>query len=789
MASGPTSLSVRLHITESPVSTPVAWASAMSYERVEFVSILHEWLRLDVFRRDDIFIKESFRYFCSVGLPPTQEHVLCLTGKAARTREPLYLKLVRQLRHTMITDLDVDIRFGTHVGDLLPLGLRVTPLLETAHFRAARYWRRAFWAMRAGIVRKIAETRALAQQRINASSGPASSSAAKRQTALYRPSTTKKAGEAPGKKAVTSSKPLVPMSTYHAECSASSVELDRLALNAPTLVVVWASWDIPSLSWLEEFVFPVGGARDGEDAWVTLLKRYLFVSDKTTWSSVMEQRSTGRAPKQRSVSPPPPREDPRGGKVSPLSDSADGDGAAAASPSLCKRGNLVLVSVDSDVDAANSAIGDLQRRARFWSSADVSMSAVWAGPSGMQSDLAVNLDVHTLPLVAACDPPDRPGAPPSVKVLDQGELAREKRRRSTISRRRSTSTAEPGDASLSRIGLPMWHDVNVQERGRLLDIVANAVQSNDAPLVLESVVNIDYPAMNDGDHEQPVVYEKESDLLTYGAKSSLVTLRGSCCRTVLSGPETLDALHTISTRVRNSEVHVELFAPSAPLSFVFDALTPEHRVKGAYWNVTCMHCRSSVRTEKEPHYRCLHCAAKQNSMCVACYENRLHPAHHVCVKIRHDTTKVCLEPLWGSSNVGVLPTMHGKVLTSASGVHHDSICNGCKGLIQGARWKCCCCHEFELCSMCEGTWWSTIDGAGSYAAATAAAAKASTKPKFHGADSSHHVSSRELESVPPSSLLSHPDSHYMLHIRAPLIGEASGFLHPSCDRLEFAPTL
>jgi hypothetical protein len=799
------SLSERLHITVLPVSTPVPWTSAMSYERVEFVSVLHEWLRLSVFRRDDVIIRESHRYYCSVGLPPTEERVLCLFGKAARTREPLYLKLVRHVRHSMITDLDVDVRFGTQVGDRLPLGIRVAPLIETPHFRAARYWRRAYWAMRCGIVRKIAETRSMAQQRINASSGPASSSAAKRHVALYRAAPG--GGRADTTDSPRSSRPHVPMSTYHAECASSSVDLDRLCVNAPTLVIVWASWDAPSVAWLEAYVFPPGGGdkvQPGQsgDAWVSLLKRYTFVPEKTTWANVMAHRGRGM---KRSVSPP--QDSMQRDGTSPLSDV---EAAEAASPSLCKRGNIVLVSVDSDLDAANAAMGDFERRARFWRSGDISMSTVWAGPQGLQSDLAVDLDVHALPLVIACGAPESPGVAPLVKELDQGEIARDRRR--STSRRRSSirghaGAHQPIEEFSSRVGLPMWHDVNPTERERILGVVADVIQRNDAPLVLESVVNIGYPAVEEGsDDVDTLRYETETDLLTHGVTSSYVSLRGSCCKRIFLGGDAgaLDAIQTIATRVRNGHVEVDVFSPSAPLQFVFDTLTPEHRVKGAYWCVTCMHCQRNIRTEREAHCRCLHCSAKQCTICVACYDNRLHPAHHVCVKVRHTTADVCSEPIWGSSNVGVLPTMHGKVLANASNIHHDSVCNGCKTLIQGARWKCCCCHEFELCSRCEAAWWDATDGSGGYKAMASSKNKSDggggmvgcvTQPQQGGR---HRITAAVAPPATKKSQLScdavsscvfeHPMSHYMLHVRAPLIGNASSFLHPACERLEFPST-
>ncbi|CUG88300.1 Hypothetical protein, putative [Bodo saltans] len=900
-------LSERLMITPSPVTTPVAWTNAMSYERVEFVSILQEWLRLKVFQRDDITISESHRFFCSVGLPPTKEHVLCLSGKAARTREPLYLKLVRHIRHTMVSDLEVDVRFGTQIGDRLPFGLRVTPLLETPHMRAARYWRRAFWAMRAGIVRKIAETRAMAQQRINASSGPASSSAAKRQTALYRPAGPKPpsgggscagtGGEKSFRFVPASSRPLIPMSTYHTECAASSINLDRLTLNTPTLIIVWASWDAPSVTWLEEYVFPLGGggslvtadggprvgppvdpwvmlvkrylfvpekttwasvmasrgfffliivwaswdapsvmeyvfplggggslvSADGGprvgppvDPWVTLVKRYLFVPEKTTWASVMASR--GRHPKRTTSPQTEPATTAQRETISPLGSEED-----ALVPSLCKRGNIVLVNVDSDLDAANAAMQDFQRRSRFWTSSEVSMSSVWVGSQGMQSELAVNLDVHNLPMIAACDPPERPGAAPIVKELDNGELAREAVRRKSSIRRRVSPPSEPTAAAHGgtvnttpslKLGLPMWHDVPRAERDRLLNIVAATVTSHDAPLILESVVNIAYPAENE-DRDQTLVYEMESDLLAYGVKSSKITLRGSCCRTVIfdAGPtsaataeptgNTRDAIYAIAKRVRNSEVVVEMFSPSVPLVFTFDELTPEHRVKGAYWSVTCTHCRKSIRTEKEAHYRCLHCVPSRQIICIECYENRLHASHHVCVKLRHDTSTICQDPpLWGSSNVGVLPSMHGKVLTSASTVHHDAICNGCKSLIDGGRWKCCCCHEFELCSKCEAVWWASMDGSGAAATSqhggSARAGATAEKSKVKGwvnamlstgnATPAHTTPSAKplLSSSPAAScVLEHSAAHYMLHIRAPLVGDAGSFLHPACDMLEF----
>lgn len=802
-------------LSSTTTAQPIVWAKALPYERVEFVAKIHQLLDLKLLRRDALELAEVETFYASAGLAPQSNHVLCLRGRASVPHEAIFLKLVRRIRQTLLSDFDVDLQFGTYAGDAVPPGILVQPLTETGQYRAMRYWHRAFWAMRCGIVKKIADTRALTQHRVKATTGGAASSAAQRHRALYTgaqlsdTSTANSSVMAKPKAALKVPKEFAPMSVYHFECSTPCLALDRLMMNAPTLIVVWATWDSTSVDLLQNVFFrgPPSAGSLGEDYWVAAVRQYVRVAGPVT----SETRAAGNVgSKARSTTTPQ--------QVSLATTATDAGSPAASAASLTKRANLLLVNVDTDKDVGTLTLGNIMRRGALWKSSEVSFSSLWCGPEGLQSSFAAQFNVVSLPTVVGCDTAVVPGQRPVIRAVDDG---------ARLQKKPIASSMMPMLANNScRLSLPHWHDVPRDVRCKLHAHVAAVIAANDAPLVLRSTVCTVFPppsecmdaavrsrarsivaapvadAGDDGGVQMPTIisrsssaawvalpdagqtaavvpYSVESDLASLGVRESTLSLHGTCCALVadqLSNPvggSDLDVLAQMR-QVRNATIGVVVFPPSSPLQITFDALTAEHRVKKMYCNVTCRHCRAAVRTDKEAHFRCLHCPDASASLCTRCYENRAHTPSHVCVKLPADVKQKVVDtsappPLWGTSNVAMLPTIQGRLVPSITNAHHDTFCNGCKSTIIGERWKCCCCHEFDLCSRCEAVWWQMVAGSGT----------TSLSPRG-GVRASKTAGKEQLHSP---SLLEHPPSHYFMHVRCAVPGDAGLFLQPKLCNL------
>jgi hypothetical protein len=363
----------------------------------------------------------------------------------------------------------------------------------------------------------------------------------------------------------------------------------------------------------------------------------------------------------------------------------------------------------------------------------------------MQSEFAAHMDIRQLPTVIGFEDGAAAGMRPVIRVFLENPSAG----KSTIA-----------SMDRTRLLLPYWHEVDMAKQTALLGRLTRCITSGDAPLVLESVVEVLYPRLSEDDEEG---YVTESDLSYHGRKCSTLRLAGTCCTSVSDAMRN-DVISV--SRIRNAVVRLKVFPPAHPLQVDFDALTAEHRVKGLYYCITCTHCKKRLRTEKEGHFRCLSCPQKTAGVCFECYSNRAHPLHHVAVKLRADISKLHPTPIWGVGNITMLPTLQGKLVANVSKAHHDVYCNGCRKMIIGERYKCCCCHEFDFCMRCEAAWWYTTFVSGAK----------SPRVVVRGDDNGE-------ESM---IVTTHPETHYFLHIRCAVPGDPSSFLQPLLSELDEA---
>jgi hypothetical protein len=742
------------NVLQAETRTAVLWKNSMAYEQLEVLSKLQAALSMKIFAPDDVMIVVKDHIVCCPGNEPDRTDTISITGRASPLREQLYLRIVRRIRFSMISDCGLHVRFGVGVGDVLP-AFNVEPLVTTAHSRACRYWQRAMWAMRCGIIRKIADARALTQARVNSNSTVRDSTLIKKHSVAARPAAATGAGQrgsvvelqrqssavvieepsSPTTDPTVLSRRYRPISHYHAVCASPTIELHRLCSNTPTLFVMWASWDPDSMMWLRRNLFnpqtippepgspvsvpeaqrlstpPPGTAQP--DPWLQLVSKYVAPLPKAA----------------------PPADSTQGHKKK----GKNSVRTAVVGLRTSKRAAIVLICLDEDRATGVKAFDELRRQFRFWTSQEVAMSALWGGEEGFRSPLASNFDISSLPLVCAVLPPNYDMSRDEIKQLPSRRLAQSKDKfHQELSYRAgfnpTADSTEVKPISLKR-GWPlvavceeplrlvapdlsevaqrcmdrtyirvsgimqMWEDIPAEKRREIINEFMQRQKRPDSPMVFESCILSRY-ALDQGP------YLHESDLTLRATVSSTVSLVGSAFAGHLK--QFGEALEFLKTRVKNFEFCVVTLQESDPLEIRLLPVTAEARVKGQYHCVQCLHCRKIVDTDAQAHFQCLHCHSSESAVCEGCFLAARHFKWHIAVKIRPSGLEK-IPVLWGRSNVTMLPTVNGnEVFESESRTHSGVYCNICKELIVGARWKCCNCHEFDMCSTCERTWWNNV---------------------------------------------------------------------------------
>ena len=723
------------------VHTSVQWKSSLAYEQMELLNKLQSVLSMRIFSPDDIMVVVKEHTVSCPGNEPDRIDTIAITGRASPMREQLYLKIVRGIRHTMVADIGFHIRFGIGVGDVLP-AVSVEPLVATPQSRSCRYWQRAMWAMRCGIIRKIADARALTQARVNSTATVRDSMLVKKHTLAAKPSMANMSDGLhqqsslvmePSTTTTSSGDPQLdpnviprryrPISQYHAVCSSPTIELHRLCSNVPTVFVIWTSWDTASMMWLQQNIFSPDSV-PAEPTSPTTPSTPFSSSPPDPWLTFVS-KFVAPLPK-----PAPPLESASGKKKNKSSVRAALVGARTS-----KRAAIVLVCLDEDRQRGANAFDELRRQFRYWSSQEVAMSAIWGGEEGLRSPIAAYFDISTLPLVCCVLPPGQELSRDLSRQLSYRRIAQSKDKfHQELSYRAGfnpagylyhekitnpkvdwpqvvlceepSRTAAPelnvaGDGDICRRSniMQMWEDVPKEKRDDCITRIIAVQKQSEAPLVFESNVIREFP-LDQGK------YSHESDLVLRAVVSSSVSMVGSAFAGHIRAFG--EPLEFLKSRVKNFEFCVQTLEESDPIEIRFLPVTPEQRVKGHYHCVLCSHCRKAIDTDSSCHFQCLHCHPSESTVCDACFTGGRHFRWHIAVKVRPGGLER-IPVLWGRSNVTMLPTIRdSEVVESDTRTHTGVYCNICREPVVGSRWKCCMCHGYDMCAACERVWWNNV---------------------------------------------------------------------------------
>mgnify|MGYP001594127568 FL=1 len=261
----------------------VNWAQCMQYERDEAVKVAASLLCQPSFDGDDLSLREIDETVCvSGGDVARRQHGLFLVGGASEKRIALY-EQVERITRRVAADFQLRLRFRIGPGDNVP-DVPLIPLKDSLQLQAKRLWQRAYWAMRCGIVKRIAETRrggggshrggpgdggggGVNVSRVGTLSVLAASVAAGDDSGMpfqdgspagTAPPPTSSGSSATAShppKALPRRRPFAPAHLYRDVASVSAVGMPRFATSTPCIFLFWASWDPHSVSYLETTLF------------------------------------------------------------------------------------------------------------------------------------------------------------------------------------------------------------------------------------------------------------------------------------------------------------------------------------------------------------------------------------------------------------------------------------------------------------------------------------------------------------------------------------------------------
>ena len=416
-----------------------------------------------------------------------------------------------------------------------------------------------------------------------------------------------------------------------------------------------------------------------------------------------------------------------------------------------KQASIILVGLDVEQQAVVDAAKSLHAAGKFWLSDRVHLAVVWAGPLGVLSAFSRFFAPCELPFIVAVDPPQF-GARAKIRGIF------------TVRLPASPCGIPSTDASTPQIVAPTspsdtpqkvpWHRVPPEQRKTIINGLARVIAANDAPLVLRSVVEEEYP-------NRSGTYMCETELQLHAERRSSIALAGTAFSPVVK--QMADYLCFLGERTTDSSIDIEVYSPSPPPPLCFDPVSTERRLRGQLLVATCLHCAVAIDAQLDAHHRCLHCPPRKCAICCSCFEALVHPQHHITVLWTPTTTARHAATLWGPGNVNPLPVISGRVVSNALGVHQGIYCDHCKECITGHRWKCCCCHDFDLCNGCLKQ---------SLAAAGCAAGKKRSGQQERG----------KPQSATHAPL--HPADHLLMYISCAPPGDCAYFLSPQRVGLE-----
>lgn len=434
-------------LQKGDVTTAVPWRQTMIYERREVINALIRQLSTPLFESDSVVAQDTHHIVCTNGSEADVTDTLVISGRASSSRELLMEKILANVRR-FVSDAVLRIRYGVGVKDPIP-NLTIIPLNDTPQIRAKKLWFRAMWAMRCGILKKIADARAMTQMQIQKSqiAAAASSAAPAGSGDGGGGAGTSSAAAAAGQQQPTrkrQSRTFAPLTQYHHSVVSNELDIHRFVNNSPTVFIFWASWDAGSVQFLQQHLFDAAKIaeqeRVGHDCWLDFCSKYIdvkvpaaaatpsssaaspsaansprspaaaavsstAVGSSPSSSSKRRQsrhRSSAAAATRKSVSSSPSRATGRGGN------STSGSAPQGSIRRAFRLANIVLISVDVDHTDAKVAVDTLRSSCNFWMSSKVALHSMWVGEEGLHSKIATHFDITSLPVICGAHPPPEP---------------------------------------------------------------------------------------------------------------------------------------------------------------------------------------------------------------------------------------------------------------------------------------------------------------------------------------------------------------------------------------------
>lgn len=668
---------------------PCFWNELQIYERADVIKTILGKLSCSLFRRDKIFLVEREEYHSSALGSSNQTFSLLLHGFVGYERRSVLLKLIRAFRLGLVEDILCSVTPTCLKGDEIPHCL-LTPLKENPRIEAFRRWYRAYYAMRCGVFANIQERRMMTRDRLEAMIKEATAKATGndlesmptnlKEAQFYRNYFRHLVEEDLG----SSDARFESLLEYHTATKEERVDIARIAFIVPTVIIAW-SFRLPGcMTWLEENLFINESLLEiqkktgfsvlrfvhlEEDPWLKFTQKYVTVPPRTEQKKKAEVVSNGAGVRQIV-----------GKKGRPFASSTG------------KRAQIVLVNVDRDIEEARKAQEHLLSLCFGWSSSEVPMLWLWGGPDGLQSDFCMMFRTPTLPFVIGTEPFRGSGAlgekfrRPTVVFIPEPELLE--------------PNAKPFDYLLPTSemevqrshGPLVWHGLTKEERRHLGHRLIGFVEETGAPLYFSATHDAMYSIWNPRAPTSIKALRRQD--------RSHVVLRGMVSmRDLLKVRKELLILLTLE----NFEFNAQVIQHSHPLQVTLDPVTPRRQVVQICRTHTCFACLKILPVEKVSYYRCLQCSQDDGGiLCESCFTiTGNHPQHHLLLRIPPwSTTTPCMDLLWGPSNVFPLSRFCGKMIIHSTHAHLGVYCNYCDKIVQGIRWKCAVCYQFDSCHAC-----------------------------------------------------------------------------------------
>ncbi|EPY27681.1 hypothetical protein STCU_05629 [Strigomonas culicis] len=651
-------------------TTPHQWNTLVDYEKGDVILSLFKKLSCSLFQKDSLHLVERESYECHGSDPIFSTNSLVLYGQVGYIRREALLHVIRYARLRQVSDFASCVAIGHVTLDLVP-HMFLEPLNPCLHTDAYRRWYRCHHAMRAGLLYKINAQRAMTKERlqriVEESTRPPNA------TAVF-PNPTQSSDdpvlngqtfreffrdlqhEAPGKT-------FAPLDDYYNALMEERIDMARIAAAVPTVFVPWSYQYPESLEWLEDRVFNdtylqqlraaerSASGKEIADPWLHFVESFVTVPPR---------RTVDRAVYHHTFIPP-----------------------------YSKRAQIVLVCMDADCAPSREAYTKLLEQCGGWRSNEVDVLSLWAGPKGFHSEFATQFNVRQVPFVIGTTPAKRDYhtfklSKPFITYIPQvyskkGELL------PVIMHAAPPKFEEEEEAEAAA----KWHSLTPSERASLTSAMHSFMLSVSASLSFSASVTKHFIVCNP--------YTEVSTKALRARQLSRVVLRGN-----MSDADVRRARKMWHQLIALENFHYlgQIIQSSIPLTITLLPPTPRRYVRGATPVIACSGCQQHIPIETAPHYHCIQCTQSDGCFCQSCFEAKVHPMHHLLLRVPPGITDLCIPLLWGPSNVTPLRCIQGQVLRAQTPIHAGIHCNRCFNPVKGIRWKCAVCHEYDLCENC-----------------------------------------------------------------------------------------